>query len=275
MYHDYWKLDHSPFENFCDVSFFVASETHQAGLLKLRYLIENRKGIGVLVGGSGTGKTCLIQKLEAELAQTHGPFVQLAFPQMSATETLRYLAVELGGDEQRLTASDQNVDLCVREIGRQLLAFRDAGRHPVIVVDEAHLVEDADTLQALRLLCNFQPQSAAHFSLIFSGHREVLSQLKRISQLEERVAVQCLIRPLSADETQIYIEERLRIAGSNRPIFDPAACRCIFELTAGIPRRINRLCDLALLVGYADDVRNITPEQLEAVAEELTTAAAD
>jgi general secretion pathway protein A len=153
--------------------------------------------------------------------------------------------------------------------------FSEQNRHPVIIVDEAHLIEDIQVFQALRLLLNFQEQDKCRFSLIFVGQRELLNTVRRLGQLEERLSVKCLLRPLSAEETAAYVTHRLEAAGSTRPIFEPTAMQPLHELSGGVPRRINRLCDLALLVGFADGSSSISPEQVEAVAQELTAIVPD
>ena len=274
MYERYWQLDRNPFDNEADLSGFFRSETHQATLLKLRYLIENAKGAGLLAGGTGCGKTYLTEVLAQQLEESHGPFIHLVFPQMSAAKLLSYLAVELGADAASVTAAG-GLDRTVREIDRLLKAFGEQQRHPIIIIDEAHLIEDVQVFQALRLLLNFQQHKKCLFSLIFVGQRELLHSVRRIGQLDERLAVKCLLRSLSPDETTAYVSHRLEVAGAPRPIFEPAAMQPLFELSGGVPRRINRLCDLALLVGFADESHTISAEQIEAVAEELTAVVPD
>jgi general secretion pathway protein A len=275
MYERYWQLERSPFAADAELSGFYHSETHQAALLKLRYLIENGKGAGLLAGATGVGKSFLLQVLSRQLADPFGPFVHLVFPQMSAAELLAYLAVELGAEGHYSGRGAAGLDQTVREIDERLRQFNEQGRQPVIVVDEAHLIEDWQVFQALRLLLNFQAGAGCRFSLIFSGQNELLPTVRRLGQLEERMAVKCLLRPLSADETADYVSCRLEAAGASRPIFEPEAMRPLHELSAGIPRRINRLCDLALLVGFADESQTISAEQVEAVSEELAAVAPD
>ncbi|MBI3861011.1 MAG: AAA family ATPase [Planctomycetia bacterium] len=275
MYERYWQLERNPFDDDADLSGFFRSETHQATLLKLRYLIENAKGAGLLAGATGIGKSFLIQVLSRQLPEPFGPFVHLVFPQMSAAELLSFLAFELGAAEERSGHEPAGLDRTVRDIEQQLRKFNEQGRHPVIVVDEAHLIEDPQVFQALRLLLNFQHPGGSRFSLIFAGHNELFNTIRRLGQLEERLAVKCLLRPLSADETTGYVSCRLEAAGASRPIFEPAAMQPLFELSGGVPRRINRLCDLALLVGFADESSSITAEQVEAVSQELTAVVPD
>jgi general secretion pathway protein A len=275
MYESYWHLDRNPFDGETDLSGFFRSATHQATLLKLRYLIENGKGAGLLAGGTGIGKTYLIQVLCRQLTEPLGPFVHLVFPQMSASELLGYLAVELGACGQDSGCQIEGLDRTIRQIDLRLRQFGEEGRHPVIIVDEAHLIEDVQVFQALRLLLNFSQQTGCRFSLILVGQNELLTTVRRMGQLEERLAVKCLLRPLSADETTLYVSCRLEAAGATRPIFAPEAMEPLHELSGGIPRRINRLCDLALLVGFADESTTISAEQVEAVAEELTAVVPD
>jgi len=274
MYERFWQLNCNPFENDADQRSFFPSATHQATLLKLRYLVENGKGCGLLAGGTGFGKSYLLQVLSRQIGEAHGPFVHLVFPQMSPGELLNYLAVELGSalDAGNL---EPPIDRTVREIEQRLRKFTAEGRHPVIVVDEAHLIEDMQVFQALRLLLNFQQPEKCRFSLIFAGQNDLLNTVRRLGQLEERLSVKCLLRPLSSEETVGYVSCRLEAAGAIRPIFDPAAMQPLHELSGGVPRRINRLCDLALLVGFADESSTISASQIEAVAEELTAVVPD
>lgn len=275
MYERYWQLDCNPFDNDADPNAFFRSETHQSALLKLRYLIENRKGIGVTVGGSGLGKSYLLRTLTRQLDESCGPCVHLVYPQMSPAELLAYLAIELGASPQSVGSETGGLDRTIREIETLLKRHSEQDRHPVIIVDEAHLVDDLQVFQALRLLLNFQRNQRHQFSLIFVGQRELLQTIRRLGQLEERLSVKCLLRALTADETADYVARRLKAAGAEREIFEPAAMQPLYELSAGVPRRINRLCDMALLVGFADESEKISPEQIEAVAEELVTVATE
>src|SRR5947207_2208957 len=166
MYEGYWQLERNPFDDDTELRGFYRSGTHQATLLKLRYLIENGKGTGLLAGGTGIGKSYLIRVLSRQLAEPFGPFVHLVFPQMSAPELLAWLAVELGAPHEAAGRQAEGLDRVIRQIDVRLRQYGEEGRHPVIVVDEAHLIEDVQVFQALRLLLNFQQQNGCRFSLI-------------------------------------------------------------------------------------------------------------
>jgi len=137
------------------------------------------------------------------------------------------------------------------------------------VVDDAHLIDDIHVFECLQMLLNFQSDTACSFSLILVGGTILMGRLERIPQLNDRVAVQCVVEPFTAEETRQYMAYRLRAAGSKREIFDGGAVDALYDLSRGIARRINRLADLALLVGYADQLDSIGAGEIHAVAEEL------
>lgn len=278
MYLQHWKLNRRPFENTLEPEFFFPSQTHQAAVLKLRYLIENQKGAGALVGPTGTGKTFVTHRLEAELGESAGPWLNIVFPQMSADDLLSDIAIRLGGES---IAADwpkysmQPRSAALRVIERSLDEHSRAGRHPVLVVDDAHLIEDPATLQVLELLLNFQQPPHRAFSLILLGDRLLLSRLSRLPRFDERLAVRAMLQSLSPDETARYIRFRLEVSGARNTIFDADALAEIAELSDGIPRRINRLADLALLVGYADGRSQLKATDVAAVSDELAAVGVD
>lgn len=271
MYKSYWKLGRRPFENWADPRFYFPDESRQAALLKLRYAIENRRGAALLAGPSGSGKTMLVGMLRSVLDEEFTPFVHVVFPLMSAEELLAFLAMELtGADHQRQTPG---IHRSVRRIQHFLERNTQDGRHAVVILDEAHLIDNATTLEALRLLMNFELAGRAGMTLVLVGQPGILPILDRMPQLEERLGVKCLLRPLTRGETADYVNHRLTVAGAERPMFDVDSLRTLHQLTQGVARRINRLCDLAMLIGFAEQHSTITPEQLESVSRELTIVA--
>lgn len=269
MYESYWQLEQKPFENGSDPRFYYPCESHQAALLKLRYAIENRRGAALLAGPSGSGKTLLVTMLRAVLGERFTPFVHLVYPQMTPDQLLAYLAGELVGAIAGSSAS--SVQQSVQHIGHFLAQNTEQGRHAVVVIDEAHLLEDRRSWEALRLLLNFELAGRPGLTMLVTGQPDILPLLDRTPQFEERLGVKCLLRPLTASETAEYVVHRLRTAGASKTIFEPEALAAVHRLTHGIARRINRLCDLALLIGYAEQRAVLTAEQVEAVSQELVT----
>jgi general secretion pathway protein A len=267
MYESYWKLHERPFHNHAVPEFFFRGETHQAAMLKLRYAIEHRLGAAMLTGGVGYGKSYLMQTLGTELAEAFRPVILLVFPQLSPPELLAWLAVELGVPEN--VAALGRLDQTLRHLEIQLQQFTRQGHAPTIIIDEAHTIESPAVLQTFQLLLNYQQQPSINFTLVFVGDRPLAGQVSRSAALDERIPIRATLQPLSRRETAAYVNHRLAVAGRKEPVFEDAAFNSLFELTGGVPRRINRLCDLALLVGYADQLPIITAQEIEAVGEEL------
>lgn len=269
MYLEYWNLSSQPFESISDRAGLYPCEVHEGALMKLRYAIENQRGAAVLAGPAGTGKTLVANLLQQQLDSRFEPFVRLVFPQMSSRDLLVYLAEELGAppaDPPRHTVEES-----VRRLQFYLAQNAHLDRHAVVVVDEAHLLEDCGALETLRLLLNFEVDSKPALSLLLVGQMGLVSAISRLPSLAERVAVSSLLRAFTAEETAGYVAHRLRAAGATRDLFTPDAVEALHYLGHGIPRQINRLADLALLVGFADRLPELTAEQIEAVSEELVS----
>jgi type II secretory pathway predicted ATPase ExeA len=297
MYEAFWQLERRPFENNSDVRWYYPGESHQGAMLKLRYAVENRRGAALLCGPSGSGKTLLVRQLRRHLTKQFRPFVHLVFPQMPAENLLAYLADELmapvsspsntpngvrrgeagsTGDSvpdvnTRNLASIHDIEHTVVRIQNFLAQNAAQEQHAVVAIDEAQLIDESRTWETLRLLLNFEANSQPGLTLLLVGQPGLLAQIDRMPALEERLGVKCLLRPLSVDETAAYVNFRLKAAGAKKSIFEPAAMETLHELTHGLARQINRLCDLAMLVGFAEERKTISAEQLEAVAEELVT----
>ena len=269
MYKQHWGLSRRPFENHAAPEFFCPIPCHQAALLKLRYVIENRLEAALLVGGTGCGKTFLMRVLTGELEDRSGPVIAMRLPRMTAPELLAWLTVELGADDALLGRGPNSLDLVVYELERALVRLTKSGRHPLLIVEDAHLIEDHGLFQALLFLLNLQEPGRIEFSLFLLGESNLGMRIRRMTQLDQRIPVRSLLEPLSADETQDYVTHRLRTAGATGVIFDSEAMSALFDLSNGVPRQINRLGDLVLLVGYADRVKRVTADMVEAVAEEL------
>jgi type II secretory pathway predicted ATPase ExeA len=265
MYEAYWQLERRPFEPTTDAQFYYPCEAHQGALLKLRYAIENRRGAALLCGASGVGKTLIVGLLRRQLAESYQPMVHLVFPQMPADELLAYIAEELAC-EGGAAGPAATIKESVRRIGRALSENDRQGRHAIVVIDEAHLLQE-------RRLGNFQGDTEPYFTLLICGQPALLPMLDRMPQWEERLGVKCLLRPFTLEETMSYISHRLTTAGARSAIFDTPALETVHHLTQGNARRINRLCDLALLIAFAEEQPMITASQIEGVAQELVTVA--
>jgi general secretion pathway protein A len=267
MYKAYWQLSSRPFDNCTDARFYYPSEVHQGALLKLRYVVENERGAALLAGSSGSGKTMVVNALKRQLDETYSPFVHVVFPRMSVRELLAYLAGEMGALGNPSTSVP--IDESVRRLQHFLDENSRRGQRAVVAIDEAHLVVECEALDTLRLLLNLEGPARPALTLILVGQPQLLPALERLPALEARLGVKCLLRPFNLEETVSYVSHRLTAAGATHEIFTSEALAALYQLTGGNPRRINRLCDLALLIGYAEEQVRINAHQIEAVSSEL------
>lgn len=271
MYESHWQIAARPFDHSAESRFYYPGESQQGALLKLRYALENRRGAALLTGAAGLGKTLLAQTLTRQLGESLSPKVHLVFPQMPPGQLLAYLADQLGaGGGPTLT-----IEQSLKRIESRLRENAKAGKHAVIVIDEAHLLDDSQALETVRLLLNLEHEARPLASYLLTGQTALLLAIERRPDLEERLAVKCLLRRFKPEETMGYIQHRLTAAGAKKTIFTDGALEAIHQETLGIPRRINRLCDLALLVGFAEELTSIGPDQIAAISEELAGATAE
>jgi general secretion pathway protein A len=278
MYESHWKLSERPFENRIDSKFYYPAETHQAALLKLHYAIENRRAAAVLCGPGGMGKSLLVEALQRQLSESFRPISHIVFPAMNAPQMVRYLVEQLGAknatpEQPAETVSPHDMAADVLAFERFLRHNLERKRHAVVVIDEAHLLEQYDLLEPLRLLLNLAAADSggeAAWTLVLVGQPTLLTHVERYHALDERMGVKCMLNRLLPEETTAYIQHRLRSVGADsEDIFDYPALERIHSLTQGVPRRINRLCDLALMVGYAEDRTMINVEVIDNVHGDL------
>jgi general secretion pathway protein A len=271
MYQDYWQLETKPFEPVADARSVFPCPGHQSAIHKLRYAIESRRAAALLVGPAGVGKTLIWQSLAGQLGDSLGKQVHMVFPLLSPREMLAYIAHQTGA---ALNSAQASIDESLQGLQTILFENRERGKLAVLAVDEAHLLEDAGLLDTLRLLMNLRSQDEPLFTLLLIGQVAALSTMERSNNLDERLEMKVLLKPFTSEETAGYIEHRLVLAGASRPLFTPHALDIAHQLSGGIPRRINRLCDLALMVGYAAGDAEIDAPQLRAVNDELVTLSA-
>jgi general secretion pathway protein A len=272
MYQAYWQLEARPFDHSADARFYFPGPSQQAAMLKLRYVIENRRGAAILAGESGLGKTLVAQTLLRSLGDEFRPQVHLVFPQMPAEQLLSYLADQLAGGNRSAAPSQlstHSIEHSLRRIESTLHEHAQAGRHAVLVIDEAQHLGEWRALETIRLLLNFEHNAQPLATVLLVGQTGLALDVQRLPQLDERLAVKCHLSRLKADETSAYIQHRLIAAGAKQPIFDASALVEIHRLTHGVPRRVNRLCDLALLVGYGEEKQSLDGSQMQAIYEEL------
>jgi general secretion pathway protein A len=272
MYEAYWQLDSRPFDQSADARFYYPGESQQGAALKLRYAVEMRQPAALLAGPAGVGKTTLVQHLLRNCSEALSPRLSLVYPQLPGDQLLSYLAGQLSTiPRPRLETPEQSLqhlESALRENAR-------GGKHALLIIDEAQLLATNGGLETVRLLLNLQCDGLPVATLLLIGQTGLLVAVERLPALEERIAVKCLLRRLTQTETMAYVQHRLQAAGTTRAIFTDTALEAVHHHALGVPRRINRLCDLALLVGFAEEASQIDAAQIDAISEELLTSAAE
>ncbi|MBI3322797.1 MAG: AAA family ATPase [Candidatus Omnitrophica bacterium] len=272
MYQEFYGFREKPFHVTADPSFLYPSRQHQEALAHLLYGIRQRLGFLMVTGEVGTGKTTLAKTLLQRL----DPSVRTALllnPLLSGTEMLRAIVRDFGasagGPEEGPARRAATRGELLRALEAFLLRNAESGGTAVLVIDEAQGLS-ASTLEQVRLLSNVETAKQKLLQIVLIGQPELASRLAgqhRLRALAGRIAVRYEIQPLDEAEVAEYIKHRLQTAaGEGRPSFTPEAIRRIASLSGGIPRRINLLCDQALVAGFVRESREIDGEIVGTVA---------
>ncbi len=262
MYLSFFGLKQAPFSIAPDPRFLYMSERHREALAHLLYGVQAGGGFVLLTGEIGAGKTtvcrCFLEQVPAGCQVAY-----IVNPKLSVAELLQTVAEEFGltrpGLPQMPAMPAATVKTWVDALNHHLLAAHAQGRHCLLIIDEAqHL--SAEVLEQLRLLTNLETQDTKLLQIILIGQPELRGQLAApgMEQLAQRIIARYHLQALSAAETSAYVAHRLTVAGlAGANPFDAPALRRIHALTGGVPRRINLLCDRALLGAYAHGSRQV------------------
>jgi len=267
MYERFYGLRERPFDLTPNPRYLLLTSKHREDLSNLEYGISARKGITVLTGEAGTGKTTLIRaafvRADTECKGAADSWAYLKNPRLERSEFLELLAARFGVS----THPGQSPARSFGELERALAQNRRAA----LFVDEAQTVP-TDMLEEIRLLGNIESDVEKLLPIVLVGQPELADRLNDpcLRQLKQRVALRCTLSPLSLQETGAYIAARIEIAGGNPGrLFSRDAVVAIYEYASGIPRTISVICDNALLTGYAEDRCPVDVDLIEAVCRDF------
>jgi general secretion pathway protein A len=266
MYERFYGLRERPFDLTPNPRYLLLTDTHREALGNLEYGISARKGITVLIGEAGTGKTTLIRTAFARASSNPGrptSWMYLKNPRLNRSEFLEFLAARFDLPSEMAQSKTRLLD----ELESQLLD----GRRAALVIDEAQSVP-LDLLEEVRLLANIESDTEKLLPVILVGQPELATRLNEpaLRQLKQRVALRCSLSPLSLRESAGYIAGRIEIGGGDpAQIFSREAVLRIYERSRGIPRTISVICDNALLTGYAEEERPVGPNLIETVCRDF------
>ena len=268
MYTSFFGLNEKPFSITPDPRYLFMSERHGEALAHLVYGVTESGGFIQLTGEVGTGKTTIARTLLQNRLPDNADVAVVLNPQLSALEFLQTICEELGISTVRKKNSSKAL---IDALNKYLLNAHAEGRRTILVVDEAQNLA-RDVLEQVRLLTNLETSKRKLLQIILIGQPELRELLARtdLRQLAQRITGRYHLKPLSRDEAAEYIEHRLRVAGALGEIFDAAAKRDVFNLSQGVPRLINVICDRALLGAYSEESRRVTRRLVRQAASEIS-----
>lgn len=265
MYLDHFKLDQHPFQIAPDYHFLYLSRQHARAMAYMKYTVANQEGFAVISGEIGSGKTTLVQKFLAEVEDSV-IVVRINQSLLNAVEFLQTVACGLGIE----TPKSEKVPL-QRELRQELARFRDEDLNVLLLVDDAQNLSDA-VLEEIRLLSDSENELGSTLSVILVGQPELEHRLKQHSlrQLDQRIRLRFKLGPLSEEETDLYIQYRMNLAGwEGHALFEPDISYAVYRYTQGVPRLINILCDSVLLNAYVDEEEHLSVKLVESAAHDL------
>lgn len=268
MYESFFGLRERPFDLTPDPRYLLLTPTHREALANLEYGMLARKGLTLLIGEAGTGKTTLVRRAFARDGErARSACVYLNNPTLTRREFYEFLAGEFALSPDAVESKARFLVEIDDELRR-----RDAiGETPVLVIDEAQSLPD-DLLEEVRLLANIETDTAKLLPLVLAGQPELATRLNQpaFRQLKQRVALRCQLAALTLPETAAYIAARVRMAGGDpATLLSRDAVVAVYEHAHGIPRSISVLCDNALLTAFAAGERPIGEKTVHAVARDF------
>ncbi len=245
MYLDYWKINKYPFENVPDPDFMYYSPEHEEALVRLLYAVKRMKGAALLTGEIGSGKTTLSRVFIQQLPEKEFDIGLITNPSLNALDFIKEVHYQLGLDSD----SNSKTDLLVI-LNNHLLDNLNKGKSTLLIIDEAQLIF-GETFEEIRLLLNFQMNDRFLMTFLLIGQPELRDMIREYKQLDQRIAIRYHLNPLTKSETANYIRFRLSKTGCDRELFTEKAYDAIYQYSGGIPRKINNVCDLSLLIGFS------------------------
>ncbi len=268
MYEKFFGLNQNPFGMSPDPAFYYATERHNEALANLTYGVLMQKGFIVLTGEVGTGKTLLVRCLLDTLHRSRVAHAYIFNPLLSADDLLHMILTDFGVREINRTRAEM-----LQQFNEYLIDVYRRGGVTALVIDEAQLLSPT-LLEEIRLMTNIETSKHKLLQIVLVGQPELDENLDspELRQVKQRVSLHYSLEPLTDMEARGYIARRLEVAGAQDQllqIFPPATLARVFHYAHGIPRLLNTICDGALVSGYGQQQKTITPAIIDEVAADL------
>jgi general secretion pathway protein A len=263
---EFFHLNENPFSTTVDSRYFYNAQQHAEALIRLKYAVENMKGLAVLVGEVGTGKTTLATRLleDLESDQYEAALLIVLHHAVTSEWMLRKIALQMDVPKP----GDNKTDL-MTQLSRRLSEVFESGKKAVVLIDEAQMLRSQQLMQDFRGLLNIEFNGRKALTFVLFGLPDLDDVLKLDRPLHQRTAVRYELRGLDPGGTEAYVHYRLRIAGCQQAPFMPETFPVICQHSHGIPRLINTICDNALLEGYLRKQEKVGADLVHEVAKDL------
>jgi type II secretory pathway predicted ATPase ExeA len=265
-YLDHFGLTAEPFSNAPVSRFYFNAPQHQQALTRLLYAVSSMKGLAVLVGDIGAGKTTLARRMLDSLPEEdyEAALLVIIHSGITASWILRRIALQLGVENPA-----QEKLALLSQLYQRLLQIYEQGRKAVVLIDEAQMLETRELMEEFRGLLNLEVPERKLISFVFFGLPEIEKNLKLDPPLAQRVAMRYRLESFNANSTEAYIKHRMRLAGSARSPFTVDAMQAVHRRASGTPRVINTLCDNALFEAFLARSQDINAALIEQIADNL------
>lgn len=262
-YLEYFQLTSEPFSNAPLSRFYFASRQHTEALNRLMYAASSMKGLAILIGDIGHGKTTLARRMLDALPESEYEAAMLVIVHAGITPNwlLKRIASQLGVSEP----ADDKLTI-LSQLYQRLLQIYQAGKRAVVIIDEAQMLASRELMEEFRGLLNLEVPDRKLITFVFFGLPEIVRNLQLDPPLAQRIALRYQLKPLTAEDTAAYIDHRLRIAGAKRQFFPAPVVEEIHRVTGGVPRLINTVCDNVLLEMFFAKQRVADLELVQQVA---------
>ena len=270
-YLEFYELSQEPFSNAPVSRFYYSSAQHAQALMRLTHAVSGMKGLAILVGDIGAGKTTLARRMLDSLPEEEyeAALLVIIHSGITASWLLKRIALQLGVEnpaEEKLALLSQ--------LYQRLVRIYESGKKAVVLIDEAQMLATREIMEEFRGLLNLEVPERKLLSFVFFGLPEIEENLKLDPPLAQRVALKYRLEPLTPEATEAYLRHRLRLAGAQRVPFTQGAIGRIHVHTRGTPRLINTLCDNALFEGFVGRAREIDERLVDRIARDLGIEAA-